>query len=355
MATVKLKIPYRSQWDEDANEHESDCGPTCVAMLLNGLNVEITPNGTYHFIGAKGRRQFTTFTDLRNAALGGGTLTLTYKQYRNETDALQQLRNNIDAGFAFIALVKYEPWRSFTGNQFSGGHFVNIVGYSDTHVIIHDPLFGLWAPREKGEYYSITNRRFIQGWGGFPITENPNFSGLLTDKPFEFQRKPREEESVIPVEKPEIDDDLRRRIYSLAAFEGKLTPDLDNTETAVYWVNHVGNWAKKTTLHIVQSGNTYSQIAAEYYEDSALWRAIQKYNRLPNTVLFIGQRLQIPLPGEDIVEAEVGPNIPAEVHPDGVVPLPGHGGPEVDVHAETAVSTPILSRGSNAPSRPDVV
>ncbi|MCP5101706.1 MAG: LysM peptidoglycan-binding domain-containing protein [Chloroflexi bacterium] len=329
MPTVKLKIPYRSQWDEDAKNHESDCGPTCVAMLLNGQNIDVTPDGVYQFIGPKGRRQFTTFTDLRNAALGGGNLTLTYKQYRNETDALQQLRNSINQGQSFIALVKYEPWRSFTGNQFSSGHFVNVVGYSNDHVFIHDPLFGLWAQRDKGNYYRITNRRFMKGWGGFAITENPNFSCLVTDKTYEFQRKPRID-PIEPVEMPQIDDDLRRRIYSLAAYEGKLTPDLKDAETAVFWANHVGNWAKETTLHIVKSGDTYSQLAIKHYEDPALWRAIQKYNRLANTFLFIGQRLLIPLPGADMSEDEIGPNVPAEEQPEGVVPLPGHGGPEAN-------------------------
>lgn len=330
MATVKLDIPYRSQWDNDAKDHESDCGPTCVAMLLNGLGVEITPDDVYRHIGPKGRRQFTTFTDLRNAALGGGNLTLTYQQYRNQTDALQKLHENIDNGKALIALVKYEPWQSFTGNQFRGGHFVDVVGYSDTHVFIHDPLFGLWVKRDKGNYYKITNRRFLLGWGGFLITENPNFACLVADKTFEFLRKPREEVTT-PTEMPVIDETLRRRIVSLAAFEGELTPDLSNLETAVYWVHHVGNWGKETTLHIVKSGDTYSGLSTRYYSNSALWRAIQKFNALPNTFLFVGQRLQIPLPGADIAETAVeavGPNAPAAADPEVAVPLPGHGGPD---------------------------
>ena len=327
MATVKLDIPYRSQWDDDAKNHESDCGPTCVAMLLNGLGVAISPDEVYQHIGPKGRRQFTTFTDLRNAALGGGSLTLTYQQYRNQTEAFDRLYDSIDNGKAFVALVKYEPWQSFTGNPFRGGHFVNVVGYSETHIFIHDPLFGLWVQRDKGNYYKITNRRFMQGWGGFLITENPNFACLVADKPIPFLRKPPQD-TVAPVEMPEIDDDLRRRIISLAAFEGELTPNLEELETAVYWTTHVGNWAKKTTLHIVKGGDTYSALSNKYYGNPALWRAIQKYNGLPNTFLFTGQRLQIPLPGAGIEEAEIGPNAPAVAEPEVMVPLPGHGGPD---------------------------
>lgn len=61
---VKLSVPYRSQWDEDANTHSADCGPTCVAMILNFKQVNITPNKVYNFIPPKTSGQFTTFTDL---------------------------------------------------------------------------------------------------------------------------------------------------------------------------------------------------------------------------------------------------------------------------------------------------
>ena len=38
---VKLNVPYRSQWDNDANKHNAGCGPTCVAMILKFYNVDI--------------------------------------------------------------------------------------------------------------------------------------------------------------------------------------------------------------------------------------------------------------------------------------------------------------------------
>lgn len=353
MATVKLDIPYRSQWDPDASDHESDCGPTCVTMLLNGQGMTMTPDDVYQFIGPKGRRQFTNFTDLRNAALGGGSLTLTYKQYRNEQEALHGLQETIDAGKAFIALVKYEPWKSFTGNPFNGGHFVVVVGYSSTHIFIHDPLFGLWAARDTGNYYRITNRRFMLGWGGFAITENPNFACLITDKTFPFLRKPQEDEET-PPEMPEIDETMRRRIYSLAAYEGKAMPNLEEAETAVRWVQHVGSWGADTDLHIVQSGDTYSKIALQHYGDAAVWRAIQLFNGLPNTFLFVGQRLQVPLPGppaapETAVEVELpepGPHVPAVADPEVVVPLPGHGGPD-----PTGVESSHRMTAGGGPSR----
>ena len=45
---VKLPVPYRSQWDSnDADDHQADCGPTCLAMILNFRGVPMTPNGVY--------------------------------------------------------------------------------------------------------------------------------------------------------------------------------------------------------------------------------------------------------------------------------------------------------------------
>ena len=53
----KLNIPYRFQWDSDATNHSADCGPTCIAMILNYHAVSITPDTVYARIyGQKGRR-----------------------------------------------------------------------------------------------------------------------------------------------------------------------------------------------------------------------------------------------------------------------------------------------------------
>lgn len=335
MTEKKLQVPYRSQWDKDAKDHSGDCGPTSVTMLLNGKRVAITPDEMYAYIGV--RPKFTSISDLKNAAWGAGQLTLTYKAYSNASQALLELKRNIDEGHAFIALVKYKPWVTLTGNKFEYGHFLVVSGYDDTHVYVHDPLFGLWAQRSKGEYFRFTNKQFLDGWGGFLPSENQNFGCLIPDYsyPFVGSIEEVEVEEVTAVSTPTaaeketeealnaiaVDGELRRRILSLAAFEGGEAPNLEDGATAVYWLNHLGDWGKQVEIHTVVNGNTYSGIARRYYNDSLRWRAIQVYNNQPTAQIYVGQRLEVPLPAATQAEA-AGPRTAATVYPKVKVPRP---------------------------------
>ena len=333
MSEKKVRIPYRSQWDKDAEDHSGDCGPTCVAMLLNGKRVAITPDELYSYIGV--RPKFTYIPDLKNAAWGAGQLNLTYKAYANRQQALHELRQNIDAGHAFIALAKYEPWIKLTGNQFKFGHFLLVTGYDDDHVFVHDPLFGLWAQRSRGEFFRFTNKQFLDGWGGFDYTENQNFGCLIPDYSYPFvaaaQPEPEPEHDTEPTEAEKeaqnalnavaVDGELRRRILSLAAYEGVAEPNLADGETAVYWLNHLGDWGKQVEVHKVVPGNTYSGLSRRYYGDSMRWRAIQVYNNKPDTQLYVGQRLEIPLPAAGQDQAD-GPRTAAIAYPKVNAPRP---------------------------------
>ncbi|MEZ4595215.1 MAG: C39 family peptidase [Chloroflexota bacterium] len=327
MPEKKLRIPYRSQWDEDAKDHSGDCGPTCVAMLLNGKRVAITPDELYTYIGV--RPKFTYIPDLKNAAWGAGQVNLTYKAYANRQQALQELRQNIDAGHAFIALAKYKPWMKVTGNKFEYGHFLLVVGYDDDHVFVHDPLFGLWAQRSRGEYFRFSNKLFLDGWGGFHYTENQNFGCLIPDFSYQFVGEPEPEpeptEAEIAAQNAlnaiAVDGELHRRILSLAAYEGVAEPNLEDGETAVYWLNHLGDWGKTIKVHTVVHGNTYSGLSRRYYGDSLHWRAIQVYNNKPDTQLYVGQRLDIPLPAAAQEEA-IGPRTAAIAYPKVNAPRP---------------------------------
>ena len=328
MTEKKLQIPYRSQWDTDAKDHSSDCGPTSVAMLLNGKRVAITPDELYTYIGV--RPKFTYIPDLKNAAWGAGQLTLTYKKYAGSGEALRELRRNIDNGHAFIALVKYKPWVKITGNKFEYGHFLVVTGYDDNHVYVHDPLFGLWAQRSRGEYFRFSNKQFLDGWGGFHYTENDNFGCLIPDYSFRFvgeetaatpattETDNQAEEALNAIA---VDGELRRRILSLAAYEGEAVPNLADGETAVTWLERLGDWGRQVDIHTVVHGNTYSGISRRYYRDSLRWRAIQVFNNQPNAQLYVGQRLEIPLPGTVRAEA-AGPRTAAIVYPKVKVPRP---------------------------------
>ena len=100
MTTVKLNISYRSQWDPDAKDHFSDCGPTSLAMILNARGDPITPDEVYKFIGDRGAGQYTSFTDLETERLPFGELVVTVVTartlYRMKRDTVR-LRDRADA------------------------------------------------------------------------------------------------------------------------------------------------------------------------------------------------------------------------------------------------------------------
>lgn len=306
-----LTVPYRSQWDADAASHNADCGPTCAAMMLNAFAVAMTPDNMYQFIGEKTKNQFTNFTELMGATSANG-LRLNYMSYDSRGVAYHWLKQHIDAGKPFIALIKYHIWRTFTGNHFSGGHFVVVVGYDDQHVYVHDPLFGMWVkPRERGANLKLTTDMFLDGWGGFTPQENPNFACAIASRSMGapvvttpvVTAKPVETPSVQPTETAGVSGDLtpvmRRRIKALAAYIGAMAPDMNDVAETRLWRTHIGDWGEQTTSYTVQGGDTLLGIAVRFYSDGGRWRAIQAYNEIPNEMIYVGQRLRIPQLGND--------------------------------------------------------
>ena len=352
MPVVKLEIPHRSQWTvPDADLTAGDCGPTCVAMLLNGLNVQVTPDDLYTDIYPELKtnpdmeipdRGYTNFGHLYTAA-NAHDLRLKRFTYA-PAGALKNLKASIDEGKPSIALVNYSTWRTKTGNNFNGAHFVVVVGYDDTHVYVHDPLFGAAyrTDPDDGAYFEWTNEEFKTAWSGFALHENPNYACLTAQKKFPFM------DDAAPVERDEdkaIDEreavhtfttqgrlpllaELKRRIMALAAYEGATAPNLDDAVTLNYWAYHVGKWGERVEINEVKSGDSLWTIASEHYGQGAKWHAIMAFNELPNSMLAVGQRLEIPMPGQLDVSEVLDPTIPAHEEVEGSVPLPGHGGPE---------------------------
>lgn len=306
MSDLKLTIPYYSQWDPDAAAHEADCGPACLAMLLNSLGGWITPDGVYAFLGPKGTKEFTTFAELIDVA-GRNGLSLYYRLYADRQQAAAGLRAALDQGLPAIVLVKYAAWRAHTGNDFAWGHFVVAAGYADGVVYVHDPLYGLWQPREKGAYSPLTQALFLDGWGGFPPDENPNFACVVAGRAV-----PRLVDGAAPPEPPvtppDLDPVLRRRIRALAGYIGARQPDLTDAAEAQLWRDHIGDWGAQTARHTVQSGQTLISLAIMYYGEAWRWRAIQAYNELTGEVIYVGQGLRIPLLGQS--QAHHDPNLP---------------------------------------------
>ncbi|MFK7803939.1 MAG: C39 family peptidase [Anaerolineae bacterium] len=327
----KLDVPYRSQWAEDAVTHNADCGPTCTAMLLNHYGVAITPDDGYDILSRQfgrhfGSRQYTTTHDLQKICKARDVpVGITW--FADKAGAMWQLRNKIDQDKPFIALVNYVPWRSVTGNSFSGSHFVVVVGYDDQHVYMHDPLFGDEQPEEKGAFFKMTTAQFVSGWGGFNNPDyrnnrngNPDFLLIyplqapvikqptpvvkepVATKPIDPtpdftppKKDPPSNDVVLPSTDPT--DETKRRVEGLAAWHGR-SVDWNNGEVVRAWLDHLGSFGAETKRHQVKSGQTLSAISAQYYKRQDKWRTIMAYNRLRFEWANAGQWLRIPLLGD---------------------------------------------------------
>ena len=306
---VKLDIPYRSQWDKDAADHNADCGPTSLAMVLNYRGVDISPDGVYKHIPGKGQFDFTSLTELMEAGKAEG-VPLKYHSYADQNEALSNLRGNVDAGNAIIALINYAAWKEITGNLFDRGHFVVVTGYDDDHIYFHDPLFGMWNPRATGSHLGFSNADFSAGWGGFAPDDNPNWAGVvsgmeLVAPPITPKPQPT---PVVPAQTEQKMEDVNRRIRALAAYRWAEAPDFDDPQDLQLWLDNLGDWGLEYDKYVVQGGDTLAAVAARFYGEQHRWHAIQIYNDLGREGLWLGETLLIPRLGQS--GAHLNPVLP---------------------------------------------
>jgi hypothetical protein len=298
---ITLKVPYRSQWADDAKSHSADCGPTSLAMVLNYYGVDISPDGIYRFLPPKGKKQFTSISELMQASRSNGVPN-TYKRHESKDEAIASLRASLDEGRPVICLIKYDPWRSFTGNDFKWGHFVVATGYDEDHIMMNDPLFGLWVkPEIKGDHFTMTTDQFCAGWGGFPYTENPNWASIFFDKaasePVETSG-PTPEPVQPPV--PSLPQQPPEPKPQPKPEPEKPGPDFGDVEY---------------DTHVVVAGESLSALAQRYYGNPGNWRLIQAFNHMTRSHIWVGETLRIPrLSESDLLS--FGVSFDAEVSPD---------------------------------------
>ncbi len=336
---VQLTIPYRSQWADDANLFRADCGPTCIAMILNYYGITVTPNQLYTHLPGKGVEDFTTFSELRRVAQHF-EVALPRHQYGHREEALANLRSAIDSGRPVMTLVKYAHWRNTTGNAFDFGHFVVVTGYEGDLITLNDPLFGLWQPASQGAHLTMSTDLFCAGWGGFPVTENPNWACAIarsskpptTHQPPPITDHPSPDTPHPPPDtQPPADltltPEIKRRIEALAAYRWARPPEWENEQDTQLWLNHLGDFGAAVAQHTVGPGDTLSALASRYYGQQHRWPAIKSFNNLQREGLWVGETLLIPqvgqsgahlnealphdnlaTPGTLSAEAPVGPN-----------------------------------------------
>ncbi len=103
--------------------------------------------------------------------------------------------------------------------------------------------------------------------------------------------------------------DIHRRIRALAAYRWALEPNLNDPATLKLWQDNLGDFGQEYDVHVVQSGETLSSIAARSYGEAHRWPAIKAFTGLSRG-LWLGDRLMIPRLGND--KAHLNPALPSD-------------------------------------------
>jgi hypothetical protein len=165
-------VPYRSQWDKDADFSGStaDCGPACVAMVLEFYGRVIDINQLSRDAGLTSNRHFTLPADLiRAASLYGTTLVRRY------ACTLDTLADEIAARRPVICLIHYGALDTLRQDRnYNIGHWIVVVGVDDKSVYIHDPDWQV-LHRDQGRGLAIPRDMFVKAWAECALDGNtPN-------------------------------------------------------------------------------------------------------------------------------------------------------------------------------------
>lgn len=317
MGHLIATIPYKSQYDADAGQYRNDCGPACVAMILNGLDKEVTTNAVFRRSGAEANSYVSVSQMIRAAQ----TYKVTFKYFYPWS--LNDLKLAVKSGKAPIVLVHYGAWSSTgrTQSKFTGPHFVVVVGYDDTHIYVNDPL---WKDprRYEGERIAWTIKEFMTAWTTASKDGNRNYSGIycthalpvdtfgVGGEPQPIQPEPEPEPE--PEPPYQIDPGLKRRIMAWAAFFGVPLNDLTTKAVVAAYEEAMGDWGLRVELHEVASEDTLPLISLKYYGDPKYWDVLVYFNGLEFTdAIHDGDVMSVPEPLAEPVE------IPVEERPIG--------------------------------------
>ena len=304
MGLIISGIPYKSQYDDDADDFRNDCGPACVAMILNGLGKNVTTNAVYRKTGASSSGYVSVSQMMRAAQTYGINFDYFYPWTLND------LKLSVKAGKAPITLVHYGAWSSLgkTQSSFTGPHFVVVVGYDEDFIFVNDPLW--WGTRRgEGERKRWTYAEFDKAWKTASKDGNRNYSGIfcthsLSVSEYGIGGEPEEPEPTPPPPPVYVVDPMiKRRITAWAAYYGIPLNDLSSPAVVTAYSDAMGDWGLRTILHSVNLDDTLPLISLKYYDDPLKWQVILHFNGMALTdATYDGQILSIPEPLEKPVE-----------------------------------------------------
>lgn len=155
------RVPYHSQWEKDALRFSGDCGPACLAMLIEWRTGELASVDQLSVeCSMTPSRNTTTAADLLRVSHAHG-LTL-----------IQRSVAGVDAiTFPSIVLVHYGDLQRMDV-AYTGGHWVVLLSVENGKVFYHDPDW--WGNQiDQGANRQTTIRVFDQAMYNCKIDGNP--------------------------------------------------------------------------------------------------------------------------------------------------------------------------------------
>jgi hypothetical protein len=178
MSSKILNVPYKRQWDPDAGQKKTDCGPCCVAMILAGMGKAVATNDVVNAAGGmSGDSGLLQWEVARKA----GAFSLEMAVGSGFT--LDQLKSFLDNGQPLIALIKYANLPDRVDKGSVNGHYVVVVGYDDARqvVFINDPDY--FAGTTDGYQKAYPYTTWLAAWRGDNATDQTyNCSAIYPTK-----------------------------------------------------------------------------------------------------------------------------------------------------------------------------
>lgn len=169
MAEKNLSVPYKSQWDPDANQTKNDCGPTSIAMALAFMGITTTTDEVFRRTGAG--QGFITIQQLLTAIS-----SYSYIPHVEVGISFDRIKQLIDQNIPVIALVHYGDLSSRQDKGFAGPHLFLVVGYRDDTVFVNDPDFFAQF-RQDGDHHAYPIGEFISAWAN--ATQDGNLANQI--------------------------------------------------------------------------------------------------------------------------------------------------------------------------------
>jgi uncharacterized protein YvpB len=293
MGFILPAVPYKSQYDSDADEFRNDCGPACLAMVLNAFGINVSTNAVYRKTGTKANR-YVSAAQLARASLSYGVPVDFYFGW-----SLEKLSQEVGKGKPAIILVHYGAWSQVdpgvsTQNPFQGPHFVVVVGADSDFFYVNDPL---WKEerRLQGFRKPWSHRLFKEAWGTCYKDGNRDYAAMITRDSLPTAPYGRGDWEAQP--SYQVDTQTLFRIRAWAAFHDLQEPVLNNPATTNAYVDAMGSWGQRTARHIVDVDDDLGTMALYYYDDPMKWRVIVAFNGLtPRDNISDGDILLIPEP-----------------------------------------------------------